>query len=123
MIVTIIIDATKHNERRNGEKTPNYWSIEEVIPDSAKRIEAGVYKYIDGLIRYSISTHWWEKNIIDNMLIHILYILKNGSKKGGRFIIEIDSKDIKSYGRINFEDIINIKPLKSIKKKTYSIIE
>ena len=117
MVINIIVDAVKHNERRNGDKTPVYWYIGEVIPDTAKSTGYALeYRFDNGLIRTKLSVHWWDDGS------HIFQILKNGITKGSQFVIEVDSDNINDYGRIDIDDVISIKPLNKVKQKTYNVI-
>ncbi len=110
MIISITVDAVKHKERRNGEKTPTYWYIGEIIPVTAIHTRyANEYKHDNGLTRTKLSVHWWDDGS------SIFQILKNGITKSSQFVIEVDSDDINEYGRISFEDVISIKPLSKVK--------
>ncbi len=112
MEISINITATKHTERRNGDKTDGYYHIDEELPKNAISTGYACEYFIDGIRRYCIYTHWWKIDVPINM--------QNMFRKGGIFTITIDSSNLGEYGHIKPKHITSIKS--SSKKSTYRIL-
>jgi hypothetical protein len=99
-----IIIATKHNTKRNNNKTPVYWSIEEDIDNIEVLDDLGHLK--DDII----NQHWVHSKLpkkIKDILETSKDTIDGFSLKQDKFSITI--KDLDEYGNFNFDDIIDIK--------------
>ncbi len=101
-----VIVATKHNTRRNGTKTPMYWSIEEDV----ENIEV-----IDdlGYLRDDIISQHWEHSKLPKKIKDVLETSEDTndgfSLKQGNFLITIE--DLDEDGNFEFDNIVEIKKL------------
>ena len=74
MSVTKTIVAIKHNERRNGERTPSYWYLESpsihgewYIRNIPKHIRTVLEKANDDVTGYGLKRGWFELTLKRNL--------------------------------------------------------
>ena len=101
-----IIVATKHDTRRNGDKTPIYWSIEEDT-DNIELID----EY--GYLRDDIISQNWTHSKLPEKIKNILETSEDTndgfSLKQGKFLITIE--DLDENSNFEFGNIFEIKKI------------
>ena len=101
-----VIVATLHNTRRNGNKTPMYWSIEEDINNIEVMDDLG-YLRDD-----TINQHWKHSELPKKIkdILETSESTNDGfSLKQGNFLITIE--DLDEDGDFEFDNIVEIKKL------------
>ena len=102
----LVIVATKHNTRRNGSKTPMYWSIVEDV-DNIEIVDELCY------LRDDIIDQYWKHSKLPKNIKDILETSEDTndgfSLKQGKFLITIE--DLDEDGNFEFDNIVEIKKI------------